>query len=108
MSTSQSKQARTILVTGGAGFIGSNFVRFVLQQRPDWRVVNFDALTYAGNLANLRDVEDDARYVFIHADIRDRQAVSRALEEHECDSIAHFAADKFVVRFGSAALVQAA
>lgn len=98
MSTSQSKQARTILVTGGAGFIGSNFVRFVLQQRPDWRVVNFDALTYAGNLANLRDVEDDARYVFIHADIRDRQAVSRALEEHECDSIAHFAAESHVDR----------
>lgn len=89
---------RTLLVTGGAGFIGSNFVRFVLQQRPHWRVVNFDALTYAGNLANLRDIENDPRYAFIHADIRDRQAVSEALQQHQCDSVVHFAAESHVDR----------
>src|SRR5690606_3005484 len=82
----------------GAGFIGSNFVRFVLQQRPTWRVVNFDALTYAGNLANLRDVENDPRYVFIHADIRDRDAVAAAIADHRCDAIVHFAAESHVDR----------
>jgi dTDP-glucose 4,6-dehydratase len=93
-----SNEPRTLLVTGGAGFIGSNFVRFVLQQRPNWRVINFDALTYAGNLANLRDVEDDSRYTFIHADIRDRKSVSEALRTHNCDTVVHFAAESHVDR----------
>jgi dTDP-glucose 4,6-dehydratase len=88
----------TILVTGGAGFIGSNFIRFVLQQRPGYRIVNFDALTYAGNLANLRDVEEEPRYSFVHADIRDRDAVSRALKDHRCDAVVHFAAESHVDR----------
>lgn len=97
-ASAASHEARTVLVTGGAGFIGSNFVRFVLQQRPTWRVVNFDALTYAGNLANLRDVENDPRYVFIHADIRDRDAVAAAIADHRCDAIVHFAAESHVDR----------
>src|SRR5690606_22927721 len=97
-ASAASHKARTVLVTGGAGFIGSNFVRFVLQQRPTWRVVNFDALTYAGNLANLRDVENDPRYVFIHADIRDRDAVAAAIADHRCDAIVHFAAESHVDR----------
>ena len=66
---------RTILVTGGAGFIGSNFVRFVLDARPGWRVVNLDALTYAGNRESLRDLEGGGRYEFIHGDIRDAAKV---------------------------------
>ena len=75
-------------------------MRFVLQQRPAWRVVNFDALTYAGNLANLRDVEKKwaGNYTFIHADIRDRKAVSDALAKHQCDTIVHFAAESHVDR----------
>lgn len=93
-----STDRRTLLVTGGAGFIGSNFVRFVLEQRPSWRVINFDALTYAGNLANLADIEDDPRYTFIHADIRDRDAVAQALSEHSVDAVVHFAAESHVDR----------
>jgi dTDP-glucose 4,6-dehydratase len=89
---------RTLLITGGAGFIGSNFVRFVLQQRPQWKIVNFDALTYAGNLENLRDIEDDPRYAFVHGDIRNREAVEHALAKHNCDTIVHFAAESHVDR----------
>lgn len=87
---------RTILITGGAGFIGSNFVRFVMEQRPKWRVVNYDALTYAGNLENLRDVEDDPRYTFIQGDIRDRKQMTKALRG--CDGVIHFAAESHVDR----------
>lgn len=93
-----SSTPRTLLVTGGAGFIGSNFVRFALEQRGNWKVINFDALTYAGNLANLRDVEDDPRYAFVHGDIRDRRAVLQAIAEHRCDSVVHFAAESHVDR----------
>ena len=85
-----------ILITGGAGFIGSNFVRFVLHQRPNWRVVNLDALTYAGNRANLADVERDERYTFVHGDIRDRPTVLHALAG--CDAVVHFAAESHVDR----------
>ena len=60
---------KTILVTGGAGFIGSNFIRHLLQAHDDCRVVNLDKLTYAGNLENLRDVEEDDRYSFVQGDI---------------------------------------
>jgi dTDP-glucose 4,6-dehydratase len=85
-----------ILITGGAGFIGSNFVRFVLRQRPSWRVVNLDALTYAGNRANLADVEREERYTFVHGDIRDRPTVLHALAG--CDAVVHFAAESHVDR----------
>jgi dTDP-glucose 4,6-dehydratase len=91
-----SSDTRQILVTGGAGFIGSNFVRFVLEQRPTWRVVNLDALTYAGNPDNLRDVEHDDRYTFVHGDIRDRDSVLAALAG--CDAVVHFAAESHVDR----------
>ena len=85
-----------ILITGGAGFIGSNFVRFVLHRRPSWRVVNLDALTYAGNRANLADVERDERYTFVHGDIRDRPTVLHVLAG--CDAVVHFAAESHVDR----------
>jgi dTDP-glucose 4,6-dehydratase len=87
---------RRILVTGGAGFIGSNLVRFLLAERPAWEIVNLDALTYAGNPENLRDVEGDRRYTFIHGDIRDRDTVRRAMVG--CDAVVHCAAESHVDR----------
>ena len=86
-----------ILVTGGAGFIGSAFVRMAIAE-TDWRVANFDKLTYAGNLENLAPVERCSRYRFIHADICDPEAVERALEEEKPDAIVHFAAESHVDR----------
>lgn len=85
-----------VLVTGGSGFIGSNLVRHLLRERPGLEVVNLDALTYAGNPANLADLEDEPRYRFIHADIRDRKAVDAALEG--CDAVMHLAAESHVDR----------
>ncbi len=82
---------QTLLVTGGAGFIGSNFIRYWLKHHPDDRVINVDALTYAGNLENLRDVENDSRYQFIHADIGDATAMRAATEG--VDWIVNFAAE---------------
>ncbi len=89
---------RNLLVTGGAGFIGSNFVRFTLQKYPDYRVAVYDKLTYAGNLDNLRDIANDARYAFVHGDIADAAAVERAVREHQIDTIVNFAADTHVDR----------
>jgi len=85
-----------ILVTGGAGFIGSNFVRHMLAAHPDDSVVNLDKLTYAGNLENLRDVEADPRYRFVHADVCDRARVREAMEG--ADAVVHFAAETHVDR----------
>ena len=73
---------QTIIVTGGAGFIGSNFVRLALTKR-NWRVIVIDKLTYAGSLLNLREVEDDSRYSFIQADIADQSAVTAAFEDFQ-------------------------
>src|SRR5947208_4420091 len=84
-----------LLVTGGAGFIRSNFVRHVLTTTDD-EVTVFDALTYAGNLASLRDLEDDRRYHFVKGDITDREAVSDAMAKH--DAVVHFAAESHVDR----------
>lgn len=85
-----------ILVTGGAGFIGSNFVRYMLDEYPDVRIVNYDKLTYAGNLENLADVEDDPRYEFVRGDICDPQALTEAMEG--CDAVVNFAAESHVDR----------
>jgi dTDP-glucose 4,6-dehydratase len=83
-------------VTGGAGFIGSNFVRFMLRRYDDLEVVNLDKLTYAGNLENLRDVEDDPRYTFVKGDICDAAVVRAALEG--ADAVVNFAAETHVDR----------
>lgn len=88
---------RSVLVTGGAGFIGSNFVHYVLD-RTDWRVVNLDLLTYAGNLENLISIEDNSRYQFIKGDISDSKLVGRLLADYEIDTIVNFAAESHVDR----------
>ncbi len=85
-----------VLVTGGCGFIGSNFVRYLLETDPQVRVINLDKLTYAGNLANLSDLADDPRYRFVHGDVADRDLVRRAVPGVEV--IFHFAAESHVDR----------
>jgi len=89
---------QNVLVTGGAGFIGSNFVHFLLAAEPQVRIVNLDALTYAGSLENLRDLPDPARHTFVHGNILDRDLVARLLREHAIDTIVHFAAESHVDR----------
>ena len=86
----------SLLVTGGCGFIGSNFIRFVLRSRPDYRVVNLDLLTYSGNLDNLADIAQDARYRFVRGDICDPHLVRQLIDE--CDAIVHMAAESHVDR----------
>jgi len=85
-----------LLVTGGAGFIGSNFVRFMLRRYDDLEIVNLDKLTYAGNLENLRDIQDDARYTFVKGDICDATVVRAALRG--ADAVVNFAAETHVDR----------
>ncbi|MBK9128506.1 MAG: dTDP-glucose 4,6-dehydratase [Phycisphaerales bacterium] len=89
---------RNVLVTGGAGFIGSNFVRYLLRAEPDARVVNLDALTYAGSRENLRDLPGAERHVFVHGDIRDRERVGTLMHAYSVDSVVHFAAESHVDR----------
>jgi dTDP-glucose 4,6-dehydratase len=86
-----------ILVTGGAGFIGSNYVRLLLEESGD-RVINLDLLTYAGNLANLTGYEDDPRYGFVRGDIRNRDLVRKILTDENIDAVVHFAAESHVDR----------
>jgi len=85
-----------LLVTGGAGFIGSNFIRMMLSKYPDCYVVNLDKLTYAGNLENLKDIEDNANYKFVHGDICDKNLVEKLMVE--VDAVVHFAAETHVDR----------
>ncbi|MFN0124576.1 MAG: dTDP-glucose 4,6-dehydratase [Blastocatellia bacterium] len=87
-----------ILVTGGAGFIGSNYVRLMLGQRDDVFIVNLDALTYAGNRDNVREFDGRANYRFVHGDICDRDLVASLLREHDIEAIVHFAAESHVDR----------
>ncbi|MDP3985835.1 MAG: dTDP-glucose 4,6-dehydratase, partial [Candidatus Veblenbacteria bacterium] len=87
-----------LLVTGGAGFIGSNFIRYMLGKYPDLEVVNFDKLTYAGNLDNLADVSKDKRYRFVQGDIADQAQVERALSGQGINAIINFAAETHVDR----------
>lgn len=85
-----------ILVTGGAGFIGSNFIRYWLKKYPDSKVINLDALTYAGNLENLKEVENSPNYKFVHGNILDRELVDKLMAEVE--AVIHFAAESHVDR----------
>jgi dTDP-glucose 4,6-dehydratase len=85
-----------LLVTGGAGFIGSNFIHYILKQYPDYHVINLDALTYAGNLENLKDVEHDPRYRFVKGSITDTKLVDTLVGE--VDVVVNFAAESHVDR----------
>ncbi len=87
---------KTILVTGGAGFIGSNFIPFFLEKNKDFNVVNLDLLTYAGNLDNLKEVENNPRYSFVQGDICDRQLVESLFEKYTLVGVIHFAAESHV------------
>lgn len=89
---------RNILITGGAGFIGNHVVRLFVNKYPDYHIVNLDKLTYAGNLANLSDIEDRPNYTFVRADIADLNAMRRIIREHRIDGIIHLAAESHVDR----------
>ena len=89
---------KTILVTGGAGFIGSNYIHYVLTRYSDINVINLDKLTYAGNLENLRTVEKDPRYRFVKGDIVDKELVDGLFQEYDIDAVVNFAAESHVDR----------
>jgi len=90
--------SKTYLVTGGAGFIGSNFIHYLLSKRDDILVINVDKLTYAGNLENLKSVMDDKRHVFVQADICDAEAMQKLFEQYSIDYVVNFAAESHVDR----------
>ncbi|MFK8059274.1 MAG: dTDP-glucose 4,6-dehydratase [Polaribacter sp.] len=87
---------QTILVTGGAGFIGSNFIPYFLEENKDCQVVNLDLLTYAGNLLNLKEVENNERYTFVKGDICDRKLIESLFKKHDFTGVIHFAAESHV------------
>ena len=89
---------RTIIITGGAGFIGSHVVRLFVNKYPDYHIINLDKLTYAGNLANLKDIEDKPNYSFVRMDICDFDGVLRLMQEQHVDGIIHLAAESHVDR----------
>ena len=89
---------KTILVTGGAGFIGSNFVKFMLKKYPDYRIINIDALTYAGNLENFKEIENNPKYKFIKCDIRDIKKIDKVFNSYDIDVVVNFAAESHVDR----------
>ena len=89
---------KNILVTGGAGFIGSHLVRLLVNKYPEYHIINMDVLTYAGNLENLKDVEDKENYTFVKCDICDLKKVSQIFEEYKIDSVIHLAAESHVDR----------
>jgi len=89
---------RNFLITGGAGFIGANFTHYLLRNYTDIKVVVYDKLTYAGNLDNLLDVNDDPRYAFVQGDIADADSVAAAIRDHQIDTIVNFAAESHVDR----------
>ncbi len=89
---------KTILVTGGAGFIGSNFIKLMLDKYPQYRIINIDSLTYAGNFQNLIGISGNENYIFIKVDIRNRRKVEEVFSSYEIDSVVNFAAESHVDR----------
>ena len=90
---------RTYLVTGGAGFIGSNYIHYMFRKYDnEIRIINVDALTYAGNLENLKDIENRDNYTFVKANICDKEAIAKIFAENDIDRVVHFAAESHVDR----------
>ncbi|WP_313163986.1 dTDP-glucose 4,6-dehydratase [Sedimentibacter sp.] len=89
---------KTILVTGGAGFIGSNFLKMMVDKYPEYNLINIDTLTYAGNLENLSDIDTASNYTFVKADIRDREVIEQLFETQNIDMVVNFAAESHVDR----------
>jgi len=89
---------KKIAITGGAGFIGSHVVRLFVNKYPDYKIVNIDKLTYAGNLANLKDIETASNYEFVKADIVDAEEMFKVFEKHQFDAVIHLAAESHVDR----------
>lgn len=89
---------KTLLITGGAGFIGSHVVRLFVNKYPDYRIVNLDVLTYAGNLENLKDIENATNYTFVKADITDAEHINNLFKEYNFDGVIHLAAESHVDR----------
>src|SRR5690606_26664840 len=89
---------KTIIITGGAGFIGSHVVREFVNKYPDYKILNLDALTYAGNLENLKDIENQPNYEFIKADITDEVQIQNIFEQYQPDGVIHLAAESHVDR----------
>ena len=89
---------KTILITGGAGFIGSHVVRLFVRKYPEYRIINLDKLTYAGNLANLKDIENEPNYRFVKADICDFDTILALMKEEKIDGVIHLAAESHVDR----------
>jgi len=94
----ESRKFHTLLVTGGAGFIGSNFIHFMLKKYPGYKIINLDKLTYAGNLENLRDIEDSPNYEFVKGDIADRDIVRDIFTGEKINAVINFAAESHVDR----------
>ena len=89
---------KSILITGGAGFIGSHLIKHMINKHPEYRIINLDKLTYAGNLENLRDVENNKNYLFIRADINDEEAMRKIFADHNINGVIHLAAESHVDR----------
>jgi dTDP-glucose 4,6-dehydratase len=99
---------KNILVTGGAGFIGSNFIHYIMRIHPDYMIINFDKLTYAGNLENLKPIEKKTNYIFVKGDICDKEKVVATLTEYKIDTVVNFAAESHVDRsiIGAAVFIE--
>ena len=94
----EDRNFKVVLVTGGAGFIGSNFIHYMFKKYPEYKIINLDKLTYAGNLENLRDIEDSPNYIFIKGDIADRKIVDEIFKSRKIDVVVNFAAESHVDR----------
>src|SRR5215475_8275082 len=90
--------SKTIIITGGAGFIGSHVVRLFVKKYPSYKIINLDALTYAGNLENLKDIENESNYVFEKVNILDADEIKRVFETYQPGGIIHLAAESHVDR----------
>lgn len=89
---------KNILVTGGAGFIGGNFVHYMLENHPEYKIINLDLLTYAGNIHSLDDIKDNPNHIFVQGNITNRELVRHLVKEHSIDAFVNFAAESHVDR----------